>query len=588
MQTPKTSTKTSSSGSEAVRRVSPRSVSSGTSRSSGRVVRQLKTTGLQPDSSTSQPSPRTPRITSPKIIDRASPRGPVTELKKNRLGRISELETQVIQLEDALRTVKDQLIVSESWKKQAKIDAEESRNELQALSLRLEESQKLLYGSSSNKAHDEHNDDQLAWKSNLNINQKPNSDDSAALAAALLEIDQLKVKLDTTIESEATKTKQAESAEAEVHILKENMAETLSRLNKMKNQLEDCKVSESKAQALANETLVQLEAAKKSMESLTLNSGAYNAVVLELEQSRARVCLLEEIVERMKKTGQESEFDVGVHEDQASQTMDLTGELKKSKEDIEELKASLMDKETELQCVLEENEDLNAKLTNLITGVEENELKQEVKGLKSKLTRLESELREKYDENEKFKLEIKKLTSLKTEIRKNADENANLRLEIHKMNSVIVESKEDFNSLKSKLTILETELCEKSNDNEKMKLEINKMNCANEAMKKSKCDLEEELKKMKLQMGQWRKAAEVATAMLCDENSDNNGRMVSDRAWSMSHYSPRKKVNISSPCSIEIDNDNDSDDDTDDGLLKWKNGNMLKRIGVLWKKPQNK
>ncbi|KAJ0476793.1 putative interactor of constitutively active ROPs [Helianthus annuus] len=483
MQTPKTSTK-SSSGSEGGRRVSPRSVSSSSDRTSGQVVRQLKTTRLEP--------PKTPRTTSPKIVDRASPRSHVTELQKNRLGRISELETQVTQLEDALRTVKDQLIVSESWKKQAKIDAEESRKELLALSLRLEESQKLLDQSSSKEARDEQDDD------------------SAALAAALIEIDQLKVKLITTTESEATKTKQAESAEAEIHTLKENIAETLSKMKEMKNQLEDCKVSESKARALATETLQQLEAAKKNMESLSINSDAYNAVVMELQHSRARVRCLEEIVENMKKT------------EQCSQTMELTAELKKSKEDIEELKANLMDKETELQCVVEENEDLNAKLGNLIAGVQENESKQEVNGLKSKLI------------------------------------------------------------------IMDTDLCEKSNENETLKLEIKKTDGVMETVKMRSCELEEELRKLKLQMGQWRKAAEVATAMLCDENKDNNGRMVADRAWSMGHYSPRKKMNTTgSPLNMEIDDDNDNDDD-DEEFLKRKNGNMLKRIGVLWKKPQNK
>ncbi|KAI3687778.1 hypothetical protein L1987_81481 [Smallanthus sonchifolius] len=578
MQTPKTSTK-SSSGSEIVRRVSPRSVSSGAVRSSGRAVRQLKTTGLEPVT-VSQPSTRTPRITSPKIVDRASPRGSVTELQKNRLGRIAKLETQVTQLEDALRTVKDQLIVSESWKKQAKIDAEESRNELLALSLRLEESQKLLDQSSSNVAHDE----QDAWKSNLNTSQKPNSTDSTALAAALLEIDQLKVKLDTTIESEATKTKQEESAEAEIHILKENMAETISLMNQMKNQLEDCKVSESKAQALANETLQQLEAAKKNMESYSLNSDAYNAMVLELEESRVRVRSLEGIVDKLKKGDQERESDLKVHEEQCSQTMELTAELKKSKEDIEELKANLMDKETELQCVVEENEDLSTKLADLIAGVQENELKQEVKGLKSKLTSVETELREKSDENEKLKRVIKKMTS---ELREKSDENENLKLEIRKMNGVMEESKQDFNGLKSKLTIMESELCEKSDENEKLKLEIKKMVGITEAVKMTNSELDEELRKLKLQMGQWRKAAEVATAMLCDENNDNNGRMVVERTWSMGHYSPREKMSIGSPCSMEIDNDNDKDKD-DDEFLKRKNGNMLKRIGVLWKKPHNK
>lgn len=74
-------------------------------------------------------------------------------LQKKRLGRVTELETQVSQLEDALRKVKDQLIASESWKKQAKLDAEQSRKELLTMTLRLEESQKFLSRPSSCDAH---------------------------------------------------------------------------------------------------------------------------------------------------------------------------------------------------------------------------------------------------------------------------------------------------------------------------------------------------------------------------------------------------------------------------------------------------
>ncbi|GJX27304.1 interactor of constitutive active ROP, partial [Tanacetum coccineum] len=144
MQTPKASIK-SSSGSEGAQRISPRSVSIDTTqKSSSRVVRQLKTTSLETNS--------LPKTRSPKISDRASTRGPVATEKK-RVGRVAELETQVSQLEDALRTVKDQLIVSESWKKHAKLDAEESRNELLALTLKLEESQNLLARFSSNEEH---------------------------------------------------------------------------------------------------------------------------------------------------------------------------------------------------------------------------------------------------------------------------------------------------------------------------------------------------------------------------------------------------------------------------------------------------
>ncbi|XP_024986969.1 interactor of constitutive active ROPs 3-like [Cynara cardunculus var. scolymus] len=569
MQTPKTSTK-SSSGSEGVRRISPRSVSSDTTvpRSSARAVRQLKTSGLEPSSS----AIRAPKITSPRII---SSRATLPELQKKRVGRVAELESQVTQLEEALRTVKDQLIVSESWKKQAKLDAEESRKELLDMSLKLEESRKLLAQSSL----DEHDPKAVGLA------------DSAALAAAFVEIDQLKDKLDTITESEATQTKQSESAYVEIHILKENMAKTLLLMEDMKSQLEDCKISESQAQALASETLLQLETAKKTMESFKLTSGEYNAILLELDQSRARIRSLEGIIKKMKTKDQEK---------QSSRTLDITAELKRSKADIQELKANLMDKETELQCILEENEDLKVKLADLMLGEQENDLendsKQDFNRLKSQLTNLETELREKLDENEKLKLEImdtKGLTSLEKELRKKLDENEKLKLESKNINSVIEVSKQDFNSLKLKLQNLEMELREKSDDNEKLKLEIKKMKSNNEvaevteqleAVKMTNYETEEELKRLKVQMGQWRKAAEVATAMLCDENSDNNGRMLMERSCSMGHY------NISSPCSLEIDDDDDDEDEEeeDDEFSKRKNGNMLKRIGVLWKKPRNK
>ncbi|KAI3679625.1 hypothetical protein L2E82_51165 [Cichorium intybus] len=139
-------------------------------------------------------------------------------LRWKRQGRVAELETQVSQLEDALRTVKDQLIVSETWKKQAKIDAEESRKELLAINLRPEESQqKLLVTSSSDEAHSNYI-----------------------------------------------------SAYEEINILKENMVEKLAIIEEMKNDIEDCRSSESRAQGLASETLLQLETAKKTMESMKL------------------------------------------------------------------------------------------------------------------------------------------------------------------------------------------------------------------------------------------------------------------------------------------------------------------------------
>ncbi|KAI3512919.1 hypothetical protein L1887_20242 [Cichorium endivia] len=97
--------------------------------------------------------------------------------KKKCQGRVAEVETQVSQLEDALRTVKDQLIVSETWKKQAKIDAEESRKELLAINLRLEESQqKLLQMKGSTEAIKKSKDEVVTVTERLEAVKMSNSE----------------------------------------------------------------------------------------------------------------------------------------------------------------------------------------------------------------------------------------------------------------------------------------------------------------------------------------------------------------------------------------------------------------------------
>ncbi|KAL0390492.1 UNVERIFIED_CONTAM: Interactor of constitutive active ROPs 3 [Sesamum calycinum] len=93
-----------------------------------------------------------------------------------------------------------------------------------------------------------------------------------------------------------------------------------------------------------------------------------------------------------------------------------------------------------------------------------------------------------------------------------------------------------------------------------------------EAAQAANAEMEAELRRLKVQSDQWRKAAEAAAAML---SAGNNGHLM-ERTGSMdSNYSPRTGK-ISSPYA----------DDLDEDLMKKKNANMLRRIGVLWKKPQ--
>ncbi|KAI3518227.1 hypothetical protein L1887_06735 [Cichorium endivia] len=576
MQTPKASTKTSPVGS---RKISPRSNSSDTTqRNSGRIARQLKTTGLESNSSSpNQPIIRTPKSTSPVIVARRSPRSPISE--KKRPGRVTELEAEISQLQDALKTVKDQLVSSESWKNQAKLDAEESKKQLLSMSSRLEESQKLLARFSSEEPHGVQELENIdeKWIPKIEEAKKLHSADLDSLAVAINEINQLKRKLDGKADSEVTQNKQAESAIAELRTLKETVAKTLSVVETLKTELKDCKISEFQAQELARESLLQLETAKMTIMSLEfdrskeqesenpdeekIKDSKFEEESENPDEEKIKDSKFEEESEnpdeekiKDSKFEEESEnpdeekIKDSKFEEESRKRMEiarvklseLEDELKKSKVDIEELKANLMDKETELQGICEENEELNLKLKNSRSGIRENEiknLKQDFDFLKSKMAVMETELKVKSDENEKMKLEIKKR-----------------------------ECKDSLGGSESELVLKIDYLVEEV---EKSNRKVARVAAELEAAQAVNGEMEADLRKMKVQSEQWRKAAEAAAAMVSTGN--NVGRKLVVRTGSMDNYTPGMNV-----------------DDDDDELLKKKNGSVLKRIGVLWKKPQNK
>ena len=556
-------------------------------------------------------------------------------LQKKRPSRISELETQVSHLQEELKKAKDQLSSSELWKQQSQQDAEESKNKLLAVSSELEESQLQLQELSASeearvvelqkisKERDQ------AWQSELEAVQGQNSVDSAALASAMNEIQQLRVQLGMVAESGSAQTKNKESANEELESLKANLAETLSLVANMKNQLQDCKESEAQAQALVGETLLQLETARQTVEVLKSDSmksmEAYNSVASELDQSRARVNFLEELVSKLKnisgdvsqnpagdhnielELGKDQETGESIkikaelhslksevarlrsaleiaeskyHEEQIRSTVQirsayelveqiksgsslreaaLEAELKKKKADVEELKANLMDKETELQGISEENEGLNLKLEKSLSCQREYELEKELKKLNECVSELranlmdkETELQSISEENEMLKLEIKKREMdrgkandhvvAEVEAAKAAEREALMKL------GIVMEEADKSNRRAARVT-------------EQL-----------EAAQAANSEMEAELRRLKVQSDQWRKAAEAAAAMI---SAGNNGKFMERTASLDSNYNSIAGK-IGSPYS----------EDMEDDLLKKKNGNMLKKIGVLWKKPQ--
>jgi chromosome segregation ATPase len=543
------------------------------------------------------------------------------------------LESQISHLKEDLKKVKDQLILSESCKKQAQQDAEESKEQLSILSAKLEESQKqYLELCATGEARDielqritEERD--RACQSELKASQKHLSVDSTALASAVNEIQLLKAQLELVANCESFQTQHAESADKELLNLKQNLSESLSLMENMKNQLKNCKESESKAHDVVDETLLQLESAKRIVEILrddvAKDIDGYNSVSSELEQSRARVNTLATLVCKLKthindnesihsyqclvddrkfekeheilKDGEDPnkieeeicslKSEVGrlisaletsetkYQEEQIQSTVqiknayelleqiksesgrkqcELEAELQRKKTDIEELKANLMDKETELQGIMEENDNLNSKLEKSMSSKNEHGLKNELKRLEQCVDELKADMMDK-----------------ETTLQSISEENETLKLEISKSYSDGGKANEEMERAKAAERDAVTKLGIVMEEADRSNRKAARVTEQLESAQAASSEMEGELRRLKVQSDQWRKAAEAAAAML---SAGNNGKLT-ERSVSLDNNNNYK---CSSPYAEDIDDD----------FQRKKNGNMLKKIGVLWKKPQ--
>lgn len=616
MQTPKASRNGST---EVPQRTSPSSKSSQkSSPQANRIARPLKVAGSGSGSIGSPNSlSRTPKKRSPKVLERGSPRSPMTQ--KHPPSKLSELESQLAQLEDEFKRAQDQLCSSELQKRHAQQEAEETKKQIFVMSARLEESQQQLRELSASE------DDRVlelrklsqerdrVWQSELEAIQKQHSMDSAALASALNEIQKLKRQL----EFEANQSMHAENARAEIENLREKLSETLSMVENMRKQLTECKNSEARPLEVSRVAQMQLEETMKSAGSLQSEGvkakEAYNSLVSELEQSKAEVASLENLVKKLKedvefRTHDSSKEDVG-DDDKKNETNELKAEidslkleigqlksaleasevrneeeyiqstlqirnacgqveqtksdssanqakieeLKKANIAIEELKSEIMTKEAMIHNVLENNQELSAKIEENENGPKKSELEAELEKLKADFQDLKADL---LDKETQFQHTTEENEMLKTEILKREKEAAALA-EVAK-----AAEKEAL----MKLGCI-TEEADKSSDRvARVAEQLDSAQTAN-------AQLEAELRRLKVQSDQWRKAAEAAANML--SNGSNNGKFV-DRTVSLDNSYNSLAAKMDSPLS----------DDMDDDSPKKKNGNMLKKIGVLWKKGQ--
>ncbi|CAA3012638.1 interactor of constitutive active ROPs 2, chloroplastic-like [Olea europaea var. sylvestris] len=594
-----------------------------------RTTRKLKTPGSESDPVPSpNPASKTPKDRSSKVVDRRSPRTPATE--KKRPNRVSELETQLSQLQEELSKSKDQLNSSESWKKRAQQEADEAKSQLAAMSSKLEETEKQLVEISDSEdsriqeLRKISQDRDRAWQSELEAVQKQHSMDSAALASAMHEIQRLKIQLDRMAEAEAAQARRADSAHADVQNLRMELEKTIDFVEELKSQLSNSKESEAQAIEELTRVQMQLEVVKTTEETVrsehvnTVES--YKSLVYELEQSKNRVNSLEELVGKLRANLDSSNkitdppsndnispVDKELNEsellkteltnlklevsqlnaaleaaerryeeeyiqstlqirnayelverakmDSSEREAELETKLKVSRADVEELKAKLIEKENALQSILFEKRGSNLKVDEDRKTKNETELEIELTksesvlaDMKASLFCKERQLRCITEENEMLKSEI-----MKTEVeRSKANDEALV---------VAEEARAAEREALMKLGYFTEEADKNSRKAARVAEQLDAAQVANSEM-------EAELRKLKVQADQWRKAAEAAATML---STGNNGKYVER---TLDYQTIGGKLDL--PYS----------EDMEDGSPKKKNGNMLRKFGVLLKKGQ--
>ncbi|KAK9733435.1 hypothetical protein RND81_04G067800 [Saponaria officinalis] len=601
--------------------------------STNHTSRPLKITASGSDSGASpNTSSRTPRNTTPKVLDRGSPGSPMTE--KKRVSKLSELESQLAQLEDELKKSKEQLNSSETLKLRAMQEVEEMKKQLAVVSTRLEESQQQLHEFSTS---DDNRIQELrklskerdrVWQLELDAIQKQRSMDSAALASALNEIQKLKKQLKMVTMFEAAQSSHKDTAHDEIERLRFDLSKTVSLVENMRNQLSDCKRSEVRALEVAKETQTQLGEAMTIAEALRSelfkSKETYKGLASELERSKEKSRSLESLVKELEenlqnrsKYSSDGSKDVEAEHEKAIETMErkaeldalkleicelksaleaselkyqeeyvqsmlqirnafdlversksetgarqaeLDAELKKARSTMDELKSKLTFKETEVKNTLTQNMDLNATIdeNETDTTTKKSELETELKMLKGDLEDLKAVLLDKETKiqstrefNEMLKAEIQKRESSRTKTKKEISDSAET-------------AKAAEQEALMKLGYTTEEADKSSRKSTRVAEQLDAAQIAN-------TELEAELRRLKVQSDQWRKAAEEAAVML---STGSNGKFVD--------------------CTVSLDSTYTSitskmdglTNDMDDDYPKKKNGNMLKKIGVLWKKGQ--
>ncbi|KAI5007204.1 hypothetical protein ZWY2020_047152 [Hordeum vulgare] len=469
------------------------------------------------DSGVDAAATKSPTGRSPKV-ERRTTMSAEREKRRSPM-KLSELESQLSQLQDELKKAKEQLHSSENSRKRALQEAEEARAQAAEASAQLAELSSVEETRIFELRRLSQERDR-SWQSELEAMQKQHEADSAALVAAMGEVHRLRVQL-------------AAAARAD---RKQEAAEALATVDELRTKLTASEEAEAQARALHDECKQQLEASRATIDSLLTDGSklmdSFSLVVTELEESRAKLKTLEEEVA-------ETTSAKAAAGQRCNCSGSETAELRSALEDVEaRFQEEKILSTVETQCAYELMDQIkveadlrHGKLATALASA-----KSEVMFLKASLFDRESELRRAQVATKKLQDDARTNSTadeLKAQLQGALQENGQLKLELQQYESEKVPVKSEADA-------------------------------AAEAAKKG--ETEAELRRLRVQAEQWRKAAETAMALLT-VGKGGNGKIL-DRGESLDGG---KYAGLYD----ELD---------DDAAAARKNGNVLRRISGMWKK----
>jgi chromosome segregation ATPase len=318
----------------------------------------------------------------------------------------------------------------------------------------------------------------------------------------------------------------------------------------------------------------ELEASKGTIDSLLVEGSklmdSFGVVVGELEESRVQVKMLEEKlsrfgnVESRETQGKVETLEIKLHEEEILRTV-------------------------QLQCIFEFIEQIKMESNERERKLEEatNSARLEVRLLKASLFDKDCEVRKIMDVSKRNETEAQwnlNLTKLKEELgekRKELDkilhENELLKVELAKLTTdkdkiceqAVNEKKIAIKAQKEALSKLEMAIEEIKESKEKASVVNEKLN----SVQNMKAEMETELRRLRIQADQWKKAAETAMTLLTVGSKDK----LIERANSLNSNTNLNSVSRKFGSL-------DFSDELDDEPLSWKNGNVLRKISGMWKK----